>query len=270
MYHSVSPDASEFRIPYYETVTDPDSFERQMSFLHRNNYAVLDLETAAEKLSSGESIPQKAVVITFDDGYEDFLIHAWPVLKRYDFTATVFLPTGYIADDSRKTFNNRPCLTWSEVRMLAAAGIKFGGHTVSHRKLAPLPDAELDEELAGCRRDVEANLGGSIRAFASPYAFPQADGSFVKRYRASLRKAGYTIGVTTCIGRAQRNDDLLTIKRLPMNRFDDLALLEAKLNGAYDWLSIVQRSLQTWKTRRSRNRSSTQFARENETPATAR
>src|SRR5687768_4101108 len=96
MYHSVSSDASELRFPYYESVTDPDSFERQMKHLHRNNYSVLDLESAADKLSSGQALPEKSVVITFDDGYEDFLFHAWPVLQRYDFTATVFLPTAFI------------------------------------------------------------------------------------------------------------------------------------------------------------------------------
>jgi peptidoglycan/xylan/chitin deacetylase (PgdA/CDA1 family) len=247
MYHSVSPDASEFRVPYYETVTDPDSFERQMNYLHRNNYSVLDLETASARLSGDDKLPEKAVVITFDDGYEDFLVHAWPVLRRYDFTATVFLPTAYISDEPRKSFNNRLCLTWPEVRMLAAAGIRFGGHTVTHRKLALLPEAELDEELAGCRRDLEVNLGGDFRTFASPYAFPQADASFVKRYRASLQKAGYTTAVTTCIGRARLGDDPLTIKRLPMNRFDDVKLLEAKLKGSYDWLSVVQGSIQAWK-----------------------
>lgn len=254
MYHSVAPETSESRVPYYETVTDPESFARQIEFLYTNNYAVLDLESAAERLENGEGIPEKAAVITFDDGYEDFLAYAWPVLKRFNYTATVFLPTAYISNAERKSFNHRPCLTWSEVSMLSDAGIKFGGHTVSHRGLSALSDTELDAEIAGSRKDLEGNLNCEIRTFASPYAFPQADASFVRRYRNSLQKAGYKVAVTTCIGRAQPGDDLLTIKRLPMNRFDDSALLEAKLSGAYDWLAVVQRSVQTWKTRKNRRR----------------
>src|SRR5688572_22873000 len=125
MYHSVSPGTSESRVPYYETVTDPDAFARQIEFLHTNNYSVLDLESAAKRLENGEGIPEKAVVITFDDGYEDFLAYAWPVLKRYNYPATVFLPTAYISKTERKSFNNRPCLTWSEVSRLSGWGIKF-------------------------------------------------------------------------------------------------------------------------------------------------
>ena len=81
-----------------------------------------------------QAFPPRLAVITFDDGFRDFLTAAWPSLSEFGFTATVFLPTGSIAGQ-RATFQDRECLTWDEVRTLRREGITFGSHTVSHPSL---------------------------------------------------------------------------------------------------------------------------------------
>jgi peptidoglycan/xylan/chitin deacetylase (PgdA/CDA1 family) len=184
--------------------------------------------------------PLRPVAITFDDGFEDFLRFAYPALKQTGFAATMYLPTAYIGHE-RKTYKNRPCLTWSEVRSLSAHGIEFGSHTVNHPKLVEESDARIAEELVQSRATIEEEIQRPIRAFAYPYAFPEAEAAFVGRFRDHLRAAGYDSCVTTAVGRAVTASDRLQLPRLPANEADDRELLLAKLDGSYDWIALPQR-----------------------------
>jgi peptidoglycan/xylan/chitin deacetylase (PgdA/CDA1 family) len=255
MYHSISDSPPTSRIPYYDTVTDPETFRRQMRFLREHGFSVVSLPTAARDIAEKRLSSNKTVVITFDDGFRDFYQHAVPALEENGFTATMFLPTGFIGD-TRKSFKQTECMTWTEVAELSARGFDFGGHSVTHRKLATLSPRELREELRDCKTEIEERLQKPVTTFACPFAFPQTDKAFVSRYRSTLTEAGYSVAVTTCIGRVAAKDDLLTLKRLPMNRFDDPKLFQAKLKGSYDWVAAVQTTLQHIKSRRGNKVSS--------------
>ncbi len=180
------------------------------------------------------------VVLTFDDGFRDFYETAWPILKNHGFTASVFLPTGFIAN-SRKKMNGRECLTWREVRELSAAGVDFGGHTVSHVQIHRLDRLTAEKEIKDTKIAIEQFLGIPVRHYSYAYAFPEHDRAFVAFLRKVLIDAKYKAGVTTRIGTALPGDDLFTIKRLPVNSDDDETLFRAKLDGAYDWLGWPQR-----------------------------
>jgi peptidoglycan/xylan/chitin deacetylase (PgdA/CDA1 family) len=119
-------------------------------------------------------------------------------------------------------------------------GIEFGSHTVNHPNLVERPWAEIKVELNDSKVAIEQALGEPVKSFGYPYAFPQAEGAYVKRFRELLVETGYASCVTTQIGRARPSDDLLRLPRLPANSADDSALLEAKLAGAYDWMALPQ------------------------------
>jgi len=236
MYHSISEMAESKRHPYYELRTPVKNFEQQMSWLARNGYRSLCMSDIAPEMLCGSAA--KHVVITFDDGFRDFYTSAFPVLRQYGLTATVFLPTAYIGTQ-RMQFLGMDCMIWREVEELDKAGIEFGSHSVSHPQLYKLPQSSLEDEIAGSKQHIEEHLQKPVQSFAHPYAFP-ADSTYSERLRILLVKHGYTSGVCTTLGLANASSDRFFLRRIPVNGFDDLALLQAKLEGAYDWLGTVQ------------------------------
>jgi len=240
MYHQVARGLGSRRVhPYYRTDTDPLVFEEQMSFLKRNGYRTVHLGEAIRLMQEPPADSEKRVVITFDDGFQDFYSDAFPILQKHGFSATVFLPTGFIGRQSRM-FKSAPCLTWSEVRELSRAGIIFGSHTVTHPQLSQLPLAEVEKELRRSKDTIEQQLGRLVDSFAYPYAFPEADTAFRRQLRRILLEAGYQYGVSTTIGTATQASDPLLMRRLPVNSCDDPQLFRAKLEGGYDWLHTFQ------------------------------
>jgi peptidoglycan/xylan/chitin deacetylase (PgdA/CDA1 family) len=239
MYHSVSHDTDTAAHPYFRLVTTPAKFRDQMAWLHERGFQVIGLTRALDILAQGVEAESRWVVLTFDDGLQDFLLNAWPILAHYRFTASMFLPTGHIGN-SRRSFKGRPCLTWNEVRELHQYGISFGAHTVSHPVLHRLPWREVAREITVSRSQIEQELQEDVTTFAYPSAFPQEDRRFTSRLRAELQDNGFHGAVTTVIGRAQPGHDLFSLRRLPVNDCDDLNFFSCKLAGAYDWLRTAQ------------------------------
>ena len=252
MYHSISNDPEDGVLPYYRVNTSPIRFAQQMKFLSDNKYHVIPLTEAISLLNQPiyhlPDQPPKYVVLTFDDGFHDFLKHAWPVLKQFEQTATVFLPTAFIGT-TRKSFKRRECLTWLEVRELHRQGVLFGSHTASHPKLYGMKWKEIQRELLESRLAIEDALQAPTTCFAYPYAFPQEDRQFVQRFAKELVDQGYRSAVATVIGRAGPKSDPLRLERLPVNDSDDESLFKAKVAGAYDWIAHPQAFARSVKSR---------------------
>jgi peptidoglycan/xylan/chitin deacetylase (PgdA/CDA1 family) len=128
------------------------SFKEQMDFLHRNDYSVMKLERLISCLGGKELFPERPVILTFDDGYKNNYTNAYPVLKQYDFPATIFLATNYIGSDrvfpwlnallSRdvKLAENWMPMSWQEVEEMSQSNIAFGSHTCSHSNIRTMND----------------------------------------------------------------------------------------------------------------------------------
>ena len=248
MYHGVPAAEARARDSYFSTATVLAVFAAHLRYLHENHYRTLTLSEAYDLVHTSTAPNPRAVVITFDDGYRDFYTNAFPALSQYGYSATVFLPTAYIADTSR-TFHGVECLTWSEVRTLQTAGIEFGSHTATHPQLRTVATETLIDEVRSSKQRIEDALGNRVKSFSYPFAFPQADSRFVLILRQILVDAGYENGVSTVIGRLDRTGDMMFMKRLPMNSYDDCSLFRAKIEGAYDWLQTLQFASKSIKTR---------------------
>lgn len=235
MYHSVSAEKEKSH-PYYHVNTSPEVFDAHMRFLHENNYSVINLQDLEKSFAIRDS--SKYVVITFDDGFYDFLTCAFPILKKYNFNATVFLPTSFIHNE-RLSFKGKECVTWNEIRRLSRDGIIFGSHTVNHPQLENLSKKEIEDEIKSSKEKIEDETGITVESFSYPFAFPE-NKEFEMTLRALLKKCGYINGVSTKIGIANKGHDKYFYPRLPVNSDDDILLFQAKLQGAYNWLSRPQ------------------------------
>ncbi len=246
MYHSIAEENESGINPYFRIATSPSAFAAQMECLHRNGFAACSLAESIAQRESPGPCPHRSVVITFDDGYRNFYQDAFPILNRYGFSATVFLPTAYIGESSLR-FSGRPCMTWQEVRELHRQGIRFGSHTVTHPQLSSLNKEEMEREIGDSKLTIEDKLGCVVESFAYPFAFPRTNRDFRIRLRESLCRAGYRNGVCTTVGRSGAGSDALLMERLPVNDVDDPALFQAKLMGGYDWMAKAQLAVKTVK-----------------------
>lgn len=152
MYHHVAPDPSRAGLGLR---VRPVDFDAQMNYLFQNGYRTVRLQDLAAAIQGiGHALPPKPVVITFDDGYEDVYRYAFPILRKYGYTATVFLVSSWLNQPEKYG-----ALSWDQVKAMARAGMQFGSHTVSHPNLLKLSLRDALEEMTESRAAIEATLG---------------------------------------------------------------------------------------------------------------
>ncbi|MFN2431812.1 MAG: polysaccharide deacetylase family protein [Gemmatimonadota bacterium] len=210
MYHSIAAGRGP-------TCTSPETFREQLRILAGEGYRAIPLRDLARALR-GEAVelPERPVVLTFDDGFADFADVAAPELAARGWTATVFLPAGKLGgvDDWESRAGRRPrrLLTWERASELGRAGIDLGAHGVSHADLTRLAPEAARAEVSGARRLSEERTGCPVTSFAAPYGRSDAG---VKAEAAR----GYEAAVGTILGRAAPGSDLYDLPRIEMAYF---------------------------------------------------
>lgn len=223
MYHSVYPDAK----PENRLTVSPDTFERQMFFLKSHRYNVLPLESIAALIKAKKKIPHKTIAITFDDGYKDNYIYAFPVLKRHGLPATIFL----IVNEIGRPQNDR--LNWKEIKEMQDSGfISFGSHTLNHPLLTEIKsEDELSKQISGSKKILEENLGRKVIEFSYP------EGRFNTKIKELVMEAGYKLAVATNPGKKFRDDDIFALKRLRISEnAGNLFIFWAETSGYYNFM----------------------------------
>ena len=184
MYHSIAPYEHD---PYQVTVS-PARFEQQMRWLRRRGLRGASVREVLDARASG--CGPGLVGLTFDDGYADFAEYALPVLKRFGFSATVYVIAGRMGGDNEwdPEGPRKPLLTSQQVRQVADAGIEIGSHGLRHVSLPKAPESALAEEIDGSRRALQDVSGQDVPGFCYPY------GDIDAAVMEGVRAAGYGYG----------------------------------------------------------------------------
>ena len=180
-YHQISPKKSSSRI----TVSE-EAFDRQMAYLKNNGYHVLTMKQFFDFIDYHRRPPRKSVVITIDDGWKSARTIAYPILKKYGFTAVLFVYTDLV-----KSKQNSLTLSWDDVRFLQESGVfEIGSHTITHRDLDKLSDDQLQRELRESRRIIFEKVGVTPDILAYP------NGVFDEKAIKTMKNLGYKAGFT--------------------------------------------------------------------------
>jgi peptidoglycan/xylan/chitin deacetylase (PgdA/CDA1 family) len=210
MYHSISSGGAPRFRPF---AVSPERFAEQMDYLAQTHYTPITVSQLAEVMAgAGEKLPDRPVVITFDDGLADFYAEALPVLRRRQFVATLYILTAYVGGASRWLKREgeaaRPMLSWEQVVEVGASGIECGGHTHTHSQLDTLPEAAAYDEIFRCKEILEDHLGRRITSFAYPYGY------YSETTRRLVQRAGYSSACAVKFAMSSTADDVFALSRL--------------------------------------------------------
>ncbi len=220
MYHSVTPEAREEN----RIQISAGLFSHQMQFLKIHHYNVIPLEALGEMIKKKARIPAKTVALTFDDGYQDNYIYAYPVLKKLGLPATVFI----IVNEVGRPMGGR--LNWSQIKEMQGSGlITIGSHTLDHPYLPEVKsEAELRRQIFESKKILEEKLGVPVNAFCYP------GGRFNAHIRGLVEQAGYKYAFATGLGRRFSNQDVYLVKRVRISESDNLFDFWMKTCGYYN------------------------------------
>lgn len=202
MYHYVrTVDAKKDPLGYNLSI-NPDDFEKQMKYLKDQGYTTIHLSDLVDK-----KIPKKAIVLSFDDGLEDFYTTALPVLQKYGFTASNAIITGMIGANEH--------MTEAQIRECVKAGIEITSHTVQHLDLAKQSPAEIKKQLVESKNYLEKTFGVVVVGFIYP------SGRYNDLAVQAVRDEGYQIAATTQYGEADlENNNILLLPRVRIDNRD--------------------------------------------------
>jgi peptidoglycan/xylan/chitin deacetylase (PgdA/CDA1 family) len=217
LYHHISS-----TMPRSTSLTAQE-FEAHLQYLKDNDYQVLDLATALAAVQAAQPLPNKAIVITFDDAWRDIYEQGLPLLQAFDYPFTVFVNTDPIDQ------NNRYAMTWDMLRDLKQQGVTLANHTRDHDYLVRKPnydDAWLSNTLANidhAQMRLETELGATPKWLAYPF------GEYNNPLKQALKAKGY-IAFGQQSGGVAAFSDWQALPRFPAaGRYSNLKTLKTKM-----------------------------------------
>jgi peptidoglycan/xylan/chitin deacetylase (PgdA/CDA1 family) len=227
LYHSVDETGSVISI-------SPAKFRNQMEYLWSNKYRTIPLLEYLECLSRDGTEGLKNIVLTFDDGFKNNYNEVFPILKKFGFSATIFLTTDHIGGlstwEKHSSIPDLPLLSWDEILEMSQNGIDFGSHTCSHPILTGLSQNEIQSELGKSKEIIEQKLDQPVRFFCHPYGIANLT------TRDTAKKCGY-LGAFGGLDFSLANslERKYDLTRAGTNHFSNLQDFKAGLAGTYHW-----------------------------------
>ena len=200
MYHRIASDGPDALSRYR---VSPAMFERQLAYLQRHGYTGLTMGEFYESwFSRGlKPVSGKPIVLTFDDAYLDFYEKAWPLLKKYGFRATVFVPVDFVnghANWDSEFGEPAKLMNWDQIIELHEQGVRFGSHSCRHRRVSELSERELHEDAKRSKDILEQKLSVEVSDYCYPYTVAS------KQAQQVIASTGYRSAVG---GKAGDNPD---------------------------------------------------------------
>ncbi len=248
MYHRVVKDDSEKGI--HGTYVDVARFREQLQYLKDHGYTTVtfdDLRQGNYRKRFDHEHP-KWVILTFDDGYVDNYTTAFPLLKEFGFKAVIFLLShrdynAWDADDPVRPEKKLPLMTKEMVDEMAAYGIEFGAHTMTHPRLSQLQPEQAREEIMTSKATLEQKYGRPFKTFAYPY------GDLNEEIKAMVKAAGFDFAVATDSGDVVFDADLLQIRRIAIFPKNSMHTFKRKASGSYNFIKLRREARQRRKQR---------------------
>ena len=194
-YHQVNNNFNPLAVPV-------NAFADQMNYLVDNGYIAITPDELASGLAGEISLPEKPVMITFDDGYIDNYTNAFPILRALGLRATVFMVPGFVGKPQY--------MNWEQLKEMEKSGINVQSHTMNHMKLEELPDDEIRNELLNSKLALEENLGHPVEFLAYP------TGTYNLHIAGIARDAGYKGAFTVKYGNVDLGSNMYALERVPI------------------------------------------------------
>ncbi|MCD6117400.1 polysaccharide deacetylase family protein [bacterium] len=219
-FHKVDP-SFEWGV----TRVTPRQFRKIVSNLADCGYKTVSLD---DVFTDSVSMPEKPVVLTFDDGYESILDYAAPVLEEFNFTGTIFIITGFVGKENKWDVNlgglRFKHLSWAQIDSLKKAGFEIGSHTIHHSDLTRINRKEIENEVFESKQELERKTGDKVKFISFPFG----------RYNTEVIdlcvKAGYKGGCTYWIHKKDKENPFLMGRRA-WYLFDPWFMMQAKLGN---------------------------------------
>lgn len=229
-YHSVTDAPELVHEDTYKQHISPQLFLRHLDHLQQN-FCVISLTDFILAKREHRRLPDYSVVLTFDDGFQDFFTVVAPHLISRQLPATVFV----ITDRTHgRLFEGKFYLSWAQIQTLSARGIQVGSHTCSHVRLPDLPFEELRRELADARTAILDHVNQEDVPLSYPY------GESSEAVSKLVHSLGHSCGITGTLGPNRPDGDPFLLNRTTIASDDDLGTFAARVSGLTWWANRLR------------------------------
>ena len=217
-YHKI--DYPKKEAAYKGLYVTPEQFGRQMALLKFLGYKTVGPEEILSFVKGHKLTVKKPVMITFDDGYENNFLNAYPVLKKSGFTSLIFISSGFIgkkgavSDEREKVPED--FLNKKEITVMSEDGFFIGSHGINHYYLDRIEEGVLAGELIASKAYLENVTGRPVDFFSYPF------GAYNANVMRAVKKAGYLGAFTTARGKVGVGDNSYELKRIPVNGYNTI------------------------------------------------
>ena len=221
MYHHISEPPKDTDAVQRDLSVRATAFEEQLRYLKENGYQTISLYDLNRHLQLGDPLPEKPIILTFDDGYRDNFVQAFPLLVEYGFTGTFFLITAPI-DQGYEGY-----MTWPQVALMSQLGMDMEPHSYSHPDLRGQSVDYIVWQVVGSKEAIEERTKKTCRFFAYP------SGHFDQQLVDVLRSANFWGALSINGATVHSSDKMFDLARVRISGPDDLQTFKDKLN--WDW-----------------------------------